>query len=155
MIEIKPAVLGLSSAVEPILRALPGWFGIEEATREYIDAAGENPTALAVDTERNNLPVGFLTLLQHGKDSAEIYVMGVLPEYHRCGVGRALLIASESDLRARGVKFLQVKTLSDKHPDEGYKKTRAFYGAMGFRLLEEFPDLWGPENPCRQMVKAL
>ena len=51
--------------------------------------------------------------------------------------------------------FLQVKTLSDKHPDAGYAKTRAFYLAMGFRLLEEFPDLWGPTNPCWQLMKAL
>ncbi len=155
MIEIKPATLGLFGAVEPILHALPQWFGIEEATRMYIDAAGKHPTALAVDVGRDNLPVGFLTLLQHSADSVEIYVMGVLPDYHRCGVGRALVEASERQLRDRGVTFFQVKTLSDKHPDESYRKTRAFYRAMGFRLLEEFPDLWGSENPCWQLVKVL
>ncbi len=155
MIEIKPAALGLSGAAEPILRALPQWFGVEEATREYIDAAGENSTFLAVDSEQDNLPVGFLTLKHHSADAAEIYVMGVLPDYHRRGVGHALVEAAESELRARGVTYFQVKTLSDKHPDEGYKKTRAFYFAMGFRLLEEFPELWGPRHPCWQMVKAL
>ncbi|MBI5670971.1 MAG: GNAT family N-acetyltransferase [Chloroflexi bacterium] len=155
MIEIQPAALGMSSAVEPILRALPDWFGIEHATRQYIHDAGELPTFLAVDTERENTPVGFLTLKQHSEASAEIHVMGVLPDYHRRGAGRALVAAAEDYLRDKGVLFLQVKTLSASHPDEGYGKTRAFYLAMGFRLLEEFPELWGPGNPCWQLVKAV
>ena len=155
MIEIEPAALGLSGAVEPILRALPQWFGIEESTRMYIRAADDHPTILAVDTERAHQPIGFLTLLRHSADAAEVYAMGVLPEYHRQGVGRALTNAAERSLRAMGVTFLQVKTLSDKHPDLGYQKTRAFYLARGFRLLEEFPDLWGPQSPCWQLVKML
>ena len=152
MIEIKPAARGLTGAVEPILRALPHWFGIEEATRHYIDFAGENPTYLACD---NELPVGFLTLARHSEASAEIYVMGVLPDCHRKGIVRLLVEAAERDLRVEGVRFLQVKTLSDKHPDDGYRRTRAFYEAMGFVLLEEFPELWGPQNPCWQMIKAI
>jgi ribosomal protein S18 acetylase RimI-like enzyme len=155
VIEIKPAALGLSSVVEPILRALPQWFGIERATRMYIRDAGDLPTFLAVDGERDDLPVGFLTLKQHSDHAAEIYVMGVLPDYHRQGVGRALTEFAERHLRARGVTFLQVKTLSDKHPDESYRKTRAFYRAMGFCLLEEFPDLWGIHNPCWLLVKVV
>jgi len=47
MIKIEPAALGLSGAVEPILRALPQWFGIEDATRMYIRAAGDHPTILS------------------------------------------------------------------------------------------------------------
>jgi GNAT superfamily N-acetyltransferase len=155
MIDIKPAALGLSPSVEPILRALPQWFGIESVVKAYIRQAGENPTFLATNTECDNLPVGFLTLLRHNPASAEIYVMGVLPNYHRKGVGRSLIRTAEAYLKAEGVKFLQVKTVSDEHTDEGYKKTRAFYQAMGFTLLEEFPDLWGPHNPCWQLIKKL
>jgi ribosomal protein S18 acetylase RimI-like enzyme len=155
MIDIKPATLGLSAAVEPILRALPQWFGIESAVKMYIHHAGENPTFLAVNTECNNQPVGFLTFIQHSPAAAEIYVMGVLPNYHRKGIGRSLIRTAETYLKAEGVKFLQVKTVSDEHPDEGYKRTRAFYKAMGFTLLEEFPDLWGPHNPCWQLIKKL
>jgi ribosomal protein S18 acetylase RimI-like enzyme len=154
-IEIQSPALGLSTTVEPILRSLPQWFGIEQANQMYIREAGENPTLLAVDTERDNLPVGFLTLWHHSPTAAEIYVMAVLPDYHRHGVGRLLQLATEEHLRAEGVRYLQVKTLSDKHPDEGYKKTRAFYFAMGFTLLEEFPDLWGEHNPCWQLIKVL
>ena len=99
--------------------------------------------------------VGFLSVRQHGAYAAEVHVMGVHPQQHRRGVGRALMHAAESDLRGRGVEYLQVKTLSPAHPDEGYARTRAFYRALGFRPLEEFPELWGPENPCLQMIKWL
>lgn len=58
-------------------------------------------------------------------------------------------------LASAGVEFLQVKTLSAKHPDEGYEKTRAFYLAYGFRPLEEFPTLWSPESPALQLIKAI
>ena len=55
---------------------------------------------------------------------------------------------SKAAFARAGTEFLQVKTLSAKHPDEGYEKTRAFYLAYGFRPLEEFPDLWSPESPA-------
>ena len=39
--------------------------------------------------------------------------------------------------------------------DDGYDRTRAFYLAYGFRPLEEFPDLWGAENPALQLIKTI
>jgi ribosomal protein S18 acetylase RimI-like enzyme len=63
--------------------------------------------------------------------------------------------ALEAHLQAQGIEYLQVKTLSPAHPDKNYAKTRAFYHALGFRPLEEFPDLWGEQNPCLQMIKYL
>ncbi|MFZ6026211.1 MAG: GNAT family N-acetyltransferase [Chloroflexota bacterium] len=143
---------GLSAACTPILCALPEWFGIEAATRHYIEAIGNLPTLLA---EVDGQPVGFLSLKQHGLHAAEIYVMGVRPDMHRRGIGRALLMQAEAYLRQQGVEYLQVKTLSAAHADPGYAKTRAYYLAMGFRPLEELPGLWGPENPCLMLVKSL
>lgn len=141
-----------SSLCEPILRALPQWFGIEEATAHYLRQTDRLPTLLAsVDGQ----VIGFLTLNPHSDYAAEIDVMAVRPEMHRQGVGRALLAEAEVYLRQRGVEFLQVKTLSPAHPDPNYARTRRFYQAVGFRPLEEFPELWGPENPCLQMVKCL
>ena len=34
--KIKGPLFGQSELCEPILRALPDWFGIEEATRQYV-----------------------------------------------------------------------------------------------------------------------
>jgi ribosomal protein S18 acetylase RimI-like enzyme len=152
MIYIASPEAGKSALTEPILRALPDWFGIEEATLHYIEYTEANPTLIAYDDAE---AVGFLALMQHSSYAAEIYVMAVLPAYHRRGVGRALVAAAEADLRARGVEYLQVKTLADADPDAGYARTRAFYRALGFRDLEVFPDLWSAENPCLLLVKRL
>jgi ribosomal protein S18 acetylase RimI-like enzyme len=149
---VQDPMQGKSAVCEPILRSLPEWFGIEEATRQYIRDTDVLPTFLAmVDGEA----VGFLTLKQHTEYAAEIHVMGVLPEMHRRGVGRALLARAEAYLQEQGVEYLQVKTLSPGRPNENYARTRAFYQAMGFRPLEEFPKLWDEANPCLLMVKKL
>jgi ribosomal protein S18 acetylase RimI-like enzyme len=144
--------LGNSEVCEPILRSLPQWFGIEEANIQYLKDIEILPTLLA---ELDGRVVGFLTVREHNEYAAEMHIIGVRLELHREGVGRALVVEAEEHLRGRGVEYLQVKTLSPAHPDEGYARTRAFYEAMGFRPLEEFPDLWGPENPCLLMVKRL
>jgi GNAT superfamily N-acetyltransferase len=151
-IVVQGPFLEQSAVCEPILRALPQWFGIEEATAHYVGQTDRLPTWLAT---LGGEVAGFLTLNQHSAYAAEIDVMAVRLEMHRRGVGRALLAEAEVYLRQRGVEFLQVKTLSPAHPDPGYARTRQFYRAMGFRPLEEFPELWGPENPCLQMVKCL
>jgi len=152
MITVLPPRTGVASLCEPILRSVPEWFGIEDANQHYLDYVNQNPTFLAM---KDNTPVGFLAIEQHFPQSAEIYVMIVHRDYHRQGIGRALIDAAEKHLKSNGTRFLQVKTLSDKHPDEGYKLTRAFYIGVGFMPLEEFPTLWGEHNPALQMVKAL
>ena len=144
--------LGKADLCEPVLRSLPAWFGIEEANQHYLEAIQQLPTFLALEEQQ---VVGFFTLMQHYPIAAEIYVTGVLPQYHRRGVGHAMLDAAEGYLREQGVQFLQVKTLSESHPDEGYAKTRAFYRAVGFHPLEEFKTLWGEANPCLLLIKNL
>jgi GNAT superfamily N-acetyltransferase len=151
-ISVQGPLLGQSAVCAPILAALPEWFGIEEANRQYIQDIDQLPTLLA--TVKGEA-LGFLTLREHSEYAAEIHVMGVMPEMHRKGVGRALVSIAESHLRQRGVEYLQVKTLSPAHPDRNYARTRAFYLAMGFRPLEEFPELWGTANPCLQLIKGL
>lgn len=81
--------------------------------------------------------------------------MAVAPSHHRRGVGLALLEAAEAYLRNQGVRFLQVKTLSDSHDSPEYARTRRFYYAAGFEPLQEFPTLWDKANPCLQMIKWL
>lgn len=144
--------LGQAAACEPILRALPDWFGIEEAIVHYVTEIEQLPTLTA---QLEGRVVGFLSIKQHYPCAAEMYVMGVLPAYHRAGMGRALVQGAEEYLRARGVAYLQVKTLGPSHPDPFYARTRAFYEAVGFRALEEFPQIWDAANPCLIMVKGL
>lgn len=144
--------LGLSAVCEPILRALHEWFGIEEYTQQYTLDIDKLPTILAIVKDQ---ALGFLTLRIHNPHAAEVHIISVRPEAHHQGIGRALLEQAEAYVRQQGIQYLQVKTLSAAHPDPGYAKTRAFYLAMGFCPLEEFPTLWGAENPCLMMVKKL
>jgi ribosomal protein S18 acetylase RimI-like enzyme len=134
------------------LVTLPTWFGIPAAVEDYVARADRLPTVIASLGDRD---VGLLTLVRHSPYAAEVYVMAVLPQLHRRGIGKALLGHAEGVLAAEGVEFLQVKTLAPSKSDEGYDRTRAFYRANGFRALEEFPDLWDSENPALQMIKAV
>ncbi len=136
----------------PILRLLPDWFGMEAGIRNYEREIGDLPTFLANMDEK---PVGFLSLKQHSPFSAEIYVMGVHPLFHHCGIGRSLVQAAEAYAREQGIEYLQVKTLGPSRLDDGYARTRAFYQAMGFRPLEEFKQIWDGNNPCLIMVRRL
>jgi len=81
--------------------------------------------------------------------------MGVRPELHRHGAGRALMERAAAHARAHGIRFLTVKTLSARDPDPGYAKTRAFYEALGFVVIDELPELWSPANPACVMLKVL
>lgn len=137
---------------EPILRSLPAWFGIEEAILQYLADIDRLPTFLAMNGSQ---ALGFLTVKQHFPESAEILVMGCLPDQHRGGIGRALIDRAETWLSSQGVAYLQVKTLSPTHRDKGYADTRAFYRALGFQPLEEFKKLWDEANPCLLMIKKI
>ena len=134
-----------------ILEALPDWFGIPEAREGYIEKSAGQPFFAAFDGET---PVGFLYLVQTGRDTAELYVMGVLREYHRRGIGRTLFAAAKRRARELGYSFLQVKTVQmGRYPE--YDATNRFYLALGFREFEVFPTLWDEWNPCQIYVMAL
>lgn len=128
-------------------------FGLPEAVDDYAAVADRSLTLVASDD--HDTDIGFLTIVQHSQYSAEVYVMGVRPAFHRRSVGRQLLARTEALLVDRGVEYLQVKTLSERRPNEQYETTRAFYSSCGFRRMEEFPNLWGPDNPALQLVKRL
>jgi GNAT superfamily N-acetyltransferase len=152
MATIDGPLRGQGAVAERILRALPHWFGIAESNRAYVHDAEVLPTFVARD---GGDALGFMTVRRHFPESAELLVLGVLPDRHRHGIGSALLEAAEVWLRAEGVRYLQVKTLGPSDPDEGYRRTRAFYLARGFAPLEEMTTLWDADNPALIMVKHL
>ena len=139
-------------ACEEILRALPEWFGLDEANEQHARDIRRFET---LGAWHGNGLVGFVTIRPHFEHSAEIQVMGVRVASHRRGVGTALLAAAERSLRERGERWLQVKTLGPSRENEPYERTRAFYRARGFEPLEELATLWDANNPCLLMVKRL
>ncbi len=138
-------------AARLILEALPDWFGIPEAREQYIAQSADQDFFCAFE---GNKRVGFLCLRQTGRDTAEIYVMGVLMEYQRCGIGRALFEQAKKAARAKGYSFIQVKTVQmGKYED--YDRTNRFYQSLGFKEFEVFPTLWDEWNPCQIYVMSL
>ena len=135
-----------------VLAALPDWFGLPESTARYIRESRDMPFWADISSEREAR--GFIALRETSPYTGEVYVMGVLPQYHRRGVGRALFLALRDEARRRGYEFLQVKTVREgSYPQ--YDRTIAFYRSLGFRELECFPTLWDEWNPCQILVMAV
>lgn len=134
-----------------ILADLPDWFGLPVSTAEYVQNSRHLPF-WAARSEGEDL--GFLVLKPTGPKTAELYVMGVRPGYHRLGVGRQLFSALCRYAREQGFAFLQVKTVREGRYEE-YDRTNAFYRALGFTEFECFPTLWDEWNPCQVFVMAV
>jgi GNAT superfamily N-acetyltransferase len=149
---IEEAGAGRGAVAEGILRALPEWFGIESSIIEYRQDIEQLPTWFCV------LPggeiVGFVALNYHNLFTAEIHVIGVRPQFHGKGIGRALVKRAESVAAERSIEYLEVKTLGPSRPNRSYAGTREFYFRMGFRPIEEISSVW-PGYPCLIMVKKI
>jgi len=135
-----------------ILAALPHWFGMPASNEAYIRDVEAMPMWAAYEGERL---LGFLALGRPTPHVFEVHVMGVRPDLHRRGAGRALMERAADHARSRGIRFLTVKTRSATAPDPGYAKTRAFYEAMGFVPIDELPTLWDAENPAVLLLRLL
>ncbi len=135
-----------------ILAALPHWFGVPASNAAYIRDVETMPMWAAYDSDGL---LGFLALGRPTPHLFEVHVMGVKPDQHRHGTGRARVDAAATHACAHGIRFLTVKTLSSRDSDPGYAKTRAFYETMGFVAVDEFPELRTPDNPAVLMLKVL
>lgn len=135
-----------------ILRSLPLWFGIEQAIVDYSKAVESLPTFVA---RVNGKLAGFISVEFHNTFTSEIHVMAVREEFHRKGVGQALVHAAEEHSQKQGAEMFMVKTLGPSRPNREYDQTRKFYLALGFRPLQEFKTIWDERNPCLIMAKPL
>ena len=134
-----------------ILHDLPAWFGIQEATDNYIK---ESQTMPFFAYEINQTAVGFISLKETSPYTIEIYCMGVLKAYHHKGIGKALMRATEDYAVSKGYHYMQVKTVESGHY-ENYDQTAQFYRRVGFKELEIFKTLWDERNPCQIFIKCL
>ena len=134
-----------------ILESLPDWFGIPEATEEYIADSKGRPFFCAYS---DDVPIGFLYLKETGRHTVELAVMGVLKEYQRQGVGKKLFKEARNEAKRIGYSFIQVKTVRMGRYDI-YDNTNRFYLSLGFKELEVFPTLWDECNPCQIYIMAI
>ena len=139
------------SAVRDILASVPEWFGIPEANEHYVDAAARMPSYLAVDGDD---VMGVALLNEHFPLSRELHLIAVRRDRHRQGAGRLLVEAIEADLRAAGIRLLEVHTVGPSSESVHYMRTRQFYLAQGFVAMNELQRIdWN--GPTLILVKPL
>lgn len=140
-----------SKITSDILTTLPEWFGIEESINEYILGVKDSLYYLILKDDKY---IGFFSIKIVNKVTAELYVNGIVKEYHRKGIGGYSIKYIEDSLRSRGIKILIVKTVGEGLNNIPYKNTRRYYTKVGFLPLEEIVGIWG-DIPCLIMIKSL
>ncbi len=135
-----------------ILSDLPNWFGLPASIQRYISESLDKP--LWAFLGEDSSPKGFIVLKETSESTAEIYVMGVLREYHHRGIGTALWQSFLAYAKEYGYEYIQVKTVQTGRCRE-YDLANRFYQSLGFRELEVFPTLWDERNPCQVYVKYI
>ena len=138
------------AVVAEVLKDLPEWFGIPESTQVYIEGA----TTLQVWAAYQESDLtGFVSLSYSSEDCAEIDCLGVKKGHQGRGIGSQLLANLGSEV-GKQVDYLQVKTVAEGS-NKDYDRTNVFYRSLGFKKLEIFPQLWGPQNPCQILIKKM
>ncbi|WP_225767738.1 GNAT family N-acetyltransferase [Inquilinus sp. Marseille-Q2685] len=150
---IESVISGRDEICRAIVEDLPEWFGIPAAREAYITAATALPMLACIAPDGSAL--GFASVQVLTAAAAEIHVLGVRRDWHRCGIDRALVDAADRFAAGQGCRYLTVKTLSPARPGPAYEATRRFYDAVGFVPIEELPMLWGPDNPCLLMLRPV
>ena len=134
-----------------VLEALHDWFEVDESREKYISDCAD--WIFLADKEDDKY-AGFLCLKETGRETGELAVMGVLKEYHRKGLGRALFEEAKKIATEEGYSFMQVKTVK-MGVYEDYDRTNRFYLSCGFKELEVINEIWGDENPCQIYIMSL
>lgn len=131
-----------------ILSDLPEWFGIPESTQEYVKHSREMPFWADIE---DGVARGFIALKETSPYTAEVYVIGVLKEFHREKIGRNLFKAFYDYAKEHGYLYIQVKTVKEGCYAE-YDRTIAFYKGLGFKEFECFKTLWDEWNHCQVYI---
>ncbi len=79
--------------------------------------------------------VGFLSFNEFNQNAILIVALAVLPQYHGCGIGQALIRHIEDYAKNQKKQQLLVVTSNDNLP------ALAFYQRLGFQLFEVVPDV--------------
>jgi GNAT superfamily N-acetyltransferase len=79
----------------------------------------------------------FMFSLEHGGLMAEIDEIFVLPQMRSSGIGALLLAAAERDMRARGLRRLQLQLGVENHRGRAFYFKRGFLARAGYELLDK------------------
>jgi GNAT superfamily N-acetyltransferase len=124
-----------STLCAEITAELPMWFGRPEANARYVsDIVDRDVFAATLDGRVR----GLIALEYHFAVTCNIWWLGVSPQAHRRGIGRALVARAADHAKARGCRRLAVETMSPRANSPEYDLTRRFYKAVGLVPFVEF-----------------
>jgi GNAT superfamily N-acetyltransferase len=135
-----------------ITKQLPTWFGQEESNKQYAEDALKYPALLVKDDDNRN--IGLLVYKttfdeQLDRDVIDIHWLGVMPEYHRKGLGKELAHQTALIALENNIQTLTVETLDPAAKDESYLKSYSFYLDFGFKTYHKFS--YGEKTPMIKM----
>ena len=126
-------------AINAIARDLhPRWF-TQSALNDIGSAIRTDKGMVALAEEKI---VGFATYKRIDTKTVELTWIGVYSNFHRKGIGRALLNSIEEELRREDCEVIEVDTLAATVDYEPYARTRNFYHAVGFTDVRVEPSAY-------------
>ena len=138
-------------ACRSITATLPEWFGIPEANERY--ALGmKDRTSFGIQIKGQY--VGMIAIEIPFPNNANIYWMGIAKDYHRKGMGGALLERAEKYCYENHCRSWTVETLSPKEKDANYLNTYSFYVKAGSHPLFELHP-YGPDFAMIYLQKTI
>ncbi len=134
-----------------IIATLPEWFGIPEANERYALGVKDR---ISFGILINGQYVGMIAIETPFPNNANIYWMGIAKDYHRKGMGSALLKRAEKYCYENHFQSWTVETLSPKEKDANYLNTYSFYIKAGFSPLFELHP-YGPDFAMVYLQKTI
>lgn len=83
--------------------------------------------------------------------SYDLFWIAVDPDFQRHGLGKALVLESERQIREAGGRRVYIETSGKPQ----YQPTRGFYERCGYAFDAELPEFYGPGDAKIVYVKAL
>ena len=113
----------------------------EELLDSYL-GDGEGSGYIVLVAEKNSSVVGYIcygpTPLTEG--TWDLYWLAVAGKEQGAGVGTALLVQAENDIKKNGGRLAIIETSSKP----GYTKTRRFHVANGYQIVGRIEDFYAP-----------
>ncbi len=98
---------------------------------------------------RDGHRISGFAIMRYGMDEANLDLLGVIPSYQHCGVGRRLLQWHEKVARTAGIGVVRVQVRADR-PD-----ALGFYERVGFRVDKRIPGYYRGKVTAVCMVREL
>lgn len=149
-IELRPMRPDEQEAVLEVARTLATWFQPLDQMALAIDLR-EHEGIVALEGTQI---VGFLTFHLLSPDVSELSWFGVLDRMQGRGVGSVLLRHLEAELRARGVRRIELSTVPADH-EAAFAATNAFYQRHGFTIERRDDDFYAFGRPRVLLAKPL